>query len=485
MKLILGFLLFLLSESLLFAGILPVGPGKTYSSLQNAASVAQPGDTILMYTATYSGGEYIEDLQGTSSAWITIKAAPGATVLYSGGSQAFQMSDPAYLSIEGLIFEEQTGNGVNIDDGGTYATPAHHIHFINCEWRSMNASGNNDELKLSGLDYFIIKDCTFKNGAAGGSLIDMVGCHNGLFENNYFENGGSNSIQAKGGSKDIIIRANHFIDGGERAINIGGSTGLQFFRPLGVLYEAANIYVYANLFKGAFAPIAYVGAINSEVVNNTIIEPDGWVVRILQETTEPGFAPSGQNSFINNIIVFGNTGKPAYNVGPNTAPETFTISNNLWYNPDNLNWAGPNSPVVDPNQILNQDPLFADIEYHLEENSPAVGAGLSVINPTSDYFGNAYSNPRSIGYAEYQISTDVNTVTLKDFDFNVYPNPAHDFIKLSSSKEGPLSITLLDITGEVILEKNFTNSIDLDIRSLNNGLYFIKSKNAYFKFIKQ
>ena len=325
------------------ARTLEVGTGKQFARVQHAAAQAQPGDTILIRAGVYGGGDYISELQGSANAWITIRAATGESVIFRGGSQAMHLSDPAYLRIEGLVFEQQTANGVNIDDAGTFDTPAHHLIIENCEWRSINATGNNDELKLSGLDDFIIRNCRFANGSTGGSLVDMVGCHRGVFERNVFENGGSNCIQAKGGSSNIRIEGNRFLNGGQRAINIGGSTGLEFFRPQGINYEAKSIEVYSNIFVGSQASIAFVGAVECKVINNTIIRPTRWAARILQETTAPSFLPCGNNEFRNNIIVYGNTGTVAINVGANTAPETFSFSNNLWFNPDNASWSGPNT----------------------------------------------------------------------------------------------------------------------------------------------
>ena len=43
------------------------------------------------------------------------------------------------------------------------------------------------------------------------------------------------------------------------------------------------------------------------VATNTIIEPQRWVLRILQETVSKGpytFVPSGQNRFVNNVVYF-------------------------------------------------------------------------------------------------------------------------------------------------------------------------------------
>ena len=54
-------------------------------------------------------------------------------------------------------------------------------------------------------------------------------------------------IQAKGGTSDIVIRANRFESAGGRALNLGGSTGLEFFRPQppGTV-EAQNLVAEGN-----------------------------------------------------------------------------------------------------------------------------------------------------------------------------------------------------------------------------------------------
>src|SRR6185436_19908144 len=122
----------LLFYTSLGARTLEVGPFREFTNLQQSAAAAQAGDTILLREGIYNGGDYIENLKGSSDAWITIRTATGEEVIYRGGSQAFHLTDPAYLRIEGLIFEQQTGNGVNIDDGGTYDTPAHHVIIENC-----------------------------------------------------------------------------------------------------------------------------------------------------------------------------------------------------------------------------------------------------------------------------------------------------------------------------------------------------------------
>lgn len=390
------------------ARTLVVAAGGAYSSLGGAAAVAQPGDTILFRPGIYQGGELISNLAGRANAWITVMADPTDSVLLRGGGNAWQFSDASYLRIEGFVFAGQTGNGLNLDDGGTFDTPSHHIVIERCTFRELGASGNNDQLKMSGIDSFAVSNCVFNDGSPNGSMIDMVGCHAGVFADNLFERGGSNCIQAKGGTSFIRIERNRFLEGGARALNIGGSTGLQYFRPQGAKYEASNIAVYSNIFTGSDAPIAFVGAVNSEVVNNTIWLPRRWTIRILQETVVSGFLACGNNAFRNNIVVLENPPDiPVLNIGSYTAPETFAFSNNLWYHISNSRWSGPNLPVAETDGIIGRDAMLASPPSDMtpRPGSPAIGAGGSVLVPATDFFGRPFASPRSIGAIEAQSAT--------------------------------------------------------------------------------
>jgi len=434
---------------------LHVGPGRQYARLRDAAAAAMPGDTIMVHAGVYGGVEYIEDLRGREDAWITICAVPGDTVVYRGGTEALHLTDPAWVRIAGIVFEGQSGNGVNIDDGGSYETPASHVLIEDCEWRALAANGNNDQLKLSGVDSFMVRRCRFFDGSPGGSAVDMVGCHRGVFEDNHFENAGSNCIQAKGGTAFIRIERNRFINGGQRALNIGGSTGLQYFRPLGMNYEAADIGVYANLFAGSTVPVAFVGAVRGEVVNNTIYMPGKWVIRILQETVGPDFLPCGDNAFRNNLVCLGAAAAdPSVNIGGNTSPETFEFSNNLWFNADDPAWRGPNLPVSERGGVSGRDPLLADgrnLDFTLRGGSPAIGAGGDAPRPDSDFAGRPFARPRSIGAFEGAPTASAAGERPADRKLKavVFPNPSTGEFTASFDldAEQKVEILLRDIGG--------------------------------------
>ncbi len=367
----------------------------------------------------------------------------------------------------------------------------------------MDATGNNDELKLSGLDDFEIRNCKFNDGSEGGSLIDMVGCHRGKFINNDFNNAGSNAIQAKGGTKDILISHNSFDNCGRRSINIGGSTGLQYFRPQGVNYEAKDITVFANIFSGSTAPIAFVGAVDCRVFNNTIVRPDKWAIRILQETTGPDFLPCGNNSFYNNIVLVADeAASPTLNVGAGTDPESFTFSNNLWFHEGNSSWGGPNLPVEETNGIVGSDPMLKDaymLDMELLPGSPAIGAGMNIDEELRDFAGNLFNNPPSIGAFEGNpLETSISEDDIGDDysnDIAIYPNPANDVINIRFNFDisGGYNIEVIDINGASIVNKQINNSaengsiIPVPVNHLANGIYLLKiihdGKNYSKQFI--
>lgn len=432
-----------------------VGDAGDYPTLSATESVLQAGDTVLLLEQVFDDGtQFLTGVQGTAAAPIVIMANPGASPIFRGGTEAIHLVNCRHVELNGITVEQQTGNGINIDDGGDYSTPAAHITVRNCTFRDMAASGNNDLLKLSGLDSFLIENCTFTNGGAGGSGIDMVGCHWGLIQDCEMDAAGVTGIQNKGGTRFITIRRNTFRNMSQRALNLGGSTGLQFFRPplpdpIENAYEASDIEVYANIFINNWAPIAYVGATNIVVRNNTFYSPDNWVLRILQENTNPGFPPCQNNEFSNNIIYL-ESDLTEVNVGPNTLPETFIFSHNLWYNASSDNWT-PQIPTGSEQQLIG-DPQFTTVaaeDFTLLMSSPAIGTGFSFGESTTDFFGATFATPPSRGAIAGDPINSVDPIISPLLSVTVYPNPSRDQIK-AEWDFGPAHVRLFDQQGGLL-----------------------------------
>jgi len=351
--------------------------------LRQALMQAKPGTKILLAPGTYEGGLYLRDIHGSPDEPIILAAAdPERPPVIHGGGNCIHFANVSYLELHNLIMSGARGNGLNIDDGGTFETPSHHILLRGVRVYDIGPEGNRDGIKLSGLDDFRIEECIIERWGSGGSGIDMVGCHRGVIQGCAFRHGdrvGGNAVQTKGGSSEIVIRRCRFEHAGSRAINVGGSTGLQFFRPKPQGYEAKDITVEGCTFIGSLAPVAFVGVDGALVRFNTIYRPGRWVLRILQETRKPEFVPSRRGQFTDNIIAFRSDEVAAtVNIGPDTAPETFTFARNFWYCLDDPGKSKPDLPAPESDGVYGEDPMFHDAEsgdLQLEPDSPAHGAG--------------------------------------------------------------------------------------------------------------
>lgn len=303
--------------------------------LSRALTAARPGTTISIAPGTYRGGLSRGGLAGTKEQPIVIAGAdPKDPPVIEGGGSGLHLSSPAYVELRDIVFAKANGNGVNIDDGGSAQSPAHDLVLRNLTVRDVGPSGNRDGLKLSGLNDFRIAGCRIERWGSSGSAIDMVGCQRGVVTHCTFREGAdqANAVQTKGGSQEILVERCRFENAGGRAINIGGSTGLDYFRPKVGDFEAKEITIQDCEIIGGMSAIAFVGCDGALVQHNTIYRPTRWPLRILQENTDPRFVPSRKGIFKNNLVVFGASEvRQMVNIGPGTAPETFEFTGNQWH----------------------------------------------------------------------------------------------------------------------------------------------------------
>jgi len=357
------------------------------AALQAALRSAGPGTRIQIAAGRYRPGVYVANLKGTQQNPITIEGADeNSPPLFEGDAEAWHLSKCAFVTLRNLAVRGQTSNGINIDDGGAFDTPAHHIVLEKIRISDVGPKGNHDAIKLSGVDDFVVRDCLFEGW--GGQAPDMVGCHRGLIENCKFVAHANCSQdsgpQTKGGSSQIVIRRCLFLNAAQRGVNMGGSTGLAFFRPKGTLYEAKDITVEGCTFVGCEAPVAYVGVDGAVVRYNTFYRPRKWVLRILQETTAPGFPPCRNGRFEHNLVVFRRADVgTVVNIGPHTQPETFTFADNCWYCEDQPQASTPQLPARETGGVYGVDPHLAAPEQHdfRPKNARAAAFGATAWKP--------------------------------------------------------------------------------------------------------
>jgi hypothetical protein len=357
----------------------------TRDQIVRAVGRAKPGTTVLIAPGTYQGGLNFNGLQGEKGKPIILAAADKKNPpVFKGRNSCIHLTDPAFVELHNLVLTEARGNGLNIDDGGSYDTPAHHVVLRGLTVHDVGPDGNRDGVKLSGLDNFRVENCTIERWGSSGSGIDMVGCHDGKVTGCTFrhrnENAGS-GVQTKGGSRDIVIQRCRFENAGGRSVNIGGSTGIPYFRPKVDGYEAKDITVEDCTFIGSSAPICFVGVDGALVRYNTIYRPGRYVVRILQESRGSQFVPCRNGIFSNNMIAFhSDETRGATNIGTGTDADTFKFASNHWYCIDrperSIRFA---LPVKETGGSHGVDPQFMNAakgDLRLQDTSPVQDAGV-------------------------------------------------------------------------------------------------------------
>ncbi|MBL8173024.1 MAG: right-handed parallel beta-helix repeat-containing protein [Bryobacterales bacterium] len=383
-----------------------------FDTIQRAVRAATPGTRILVRAGAYRGAITLSGLKGEPGKPVALTAEGAVELDAAGAGTILSGSDLRYVVIEGFTLRGATVHAINIDDGGSYETPTEHLVLRGLTIAGSGSGGNNDCIKLSGVDKFHIS----RNNVWGcnrGEIIDMVGCHDGVITGNYFHEPVASGVQTKGGSSDVIIHGNVFADIPGRAVNAGGSTDLPFFRPIDAPHEAARIQVIGNVFlrNGAMAgaAVAFTGCDGCLFANNTILDPKTWVARILQENRAERFAPSRNGQFVNNIIVFKMADVRAFvNVSPGTAPETFTFGSNLWFASDRgSDWTGPvlgNNIPPESGSLVQRNPMIPDAanrDVRIPSDSPAHAAGRLVPGIAApDMEGKPWASPPSIGAYE-------------------------------------------------------------------------------------
>lgn len=371
---------------------------RNVAELRQAVGQAKPGVRIRLAAGEYPGGFYFPNLRGEPGRPIVIAAAdPTHPPVIRGGPEGLNLAHAAYVEVEQLVVRDAQHNGLNISDGGSFDRPAHHIVLRGLRVTDVGKDGNEDGIKLSGVDDFRVEGCTVERwGIGGGSAIDMVGCHRGVIAESVFRHHEStveqpcNGVQAKGGCSQIAVRKNRFEHAGHIAMNLGGSTNPQVFRPPlkswpGPHYEAKDVLVEGNVFIGAGAPVAFVGVEGGVVRFNTIYGPRHWALRILHgENVAPDFVLSRNGRFTDNLVAFRSDQwwDGGVNISSRTAPKTFAFARNFWYCVDKPLASRPTLPTAEVDGVYGTSPQFRDAstgDLRLQPGSPACQVGAEAL----------------------------------------------------------------------------------------------------------
>jgi polygalacturonase len=325
------------------------------AELRTALASLKEGAVLRIGPGDYSGGKSVSQIKNLTVEAVDAKAPPH----FKGGTVAWQFSRCEHLTVRNLRVSGQSNNGINLDDGGVLDTPVVGVHLEGLHISDIGPKGNCDGIKASGLKKLTITNCQIHGWSGQG--IDLVGCHETVISNCRITGkegyNGSAGIQTKGGSADVKIVKCQFLNAGERPLNVGGSTGLPYFRPQGAPHEAKNISVEGCVIDGGMCAAAFVGVDGALFADNTVRSPSKWIFRILQETPGNSFVPCRNVRIENNRIVFQRSAVGSeVNIGSGTKAETFTFTGNHWFAEDRPDRSRPKLPVEETKGIYGTAP---------------------------------------------------------------------------------------------------------------------------------
>lgn len=318
------------------------------AELRDALKQLRDDTTLKLAAAEYGGGYAVANRRGLHITALD----PDKKPTFTGGNQAWHFSRCQGLQVSHLNISGQKHNGLNIDDGGDRKQRVKGIALRNLEVSDIGPIGNFDGIKCSGLEDLIIEDCRIHGW--GGQGIDFVGCHRAQIRRCHLQGkagfSASAGIQLKGGSADVVVESCSFQNASARPLNIGGSTGMEFFRPPEAKAEASRITVKNNRIEGSECAAAFVGVDGCDFSHNRIIQPQKWIFRILQETRAPGFVPCRKVTIHHNTIEFLRAQvHTELNIGDATAADTFVFHDNHWLASDRPQDSRPQLPVKETN----------------------------------------------------------------------------------------------------------------------------------------
>tara|TARA_B110000858_G_scaffold6362_1_gene7008 strand:- start:412 stop:2271 length:1860 start_codon:yes stop_codon:yes gene_type:complete len=150
---------------------------------------------------------------------------------------------------------------------------------------------------------------------------------------------------------------------------------------------------------------------------------------------------------------------------------------------NNIGWDPINNTSTWENVTLGIGGYYAAIELYsggntydiriLDDNTVGQPAWSSAIWYPGDQ---AYSNGNAFAI-RMNFGASVDLVESSANKLQIFPNPAKDFLGITLENNLPSELTLMDVSGKVVLEKTFTNSSNINLSNFNNGIYFLSISN--------
>jgi parallel beta-helix repeat protein len=337
-----------------------------FSTIQHAADIVLPGDTVLIVSGTYRQKDVILISHGGApDAWVTFAAPPGAHPIIDAPTPwtVIDVRNTAYVELRGLevtAAPNPVPAGKNEGHNGISGNYSHHLRFIDCVVHDCDGGG----IGTGYCDYVTIENCRAYNNA----YHNIWNCSGiSLWEGRDFDTApGYHNIIRGNVSYHNENKGPTFMYGGK--LTDGNGLIYDTCRGQGATLIENNL-CYDNGGRGIHAFMSD----NITIRNNTVYKNG-------RTNGDAGIRAVGCNNvFIEKNIIVGRQGQIFDNdgqLGVNVAYKSNFI----------FGYQSVTDPPVlaDPSNRIDIDPEFinatvdsATADFHLRSNSPAIGDGAN------------------------------------------------------------------------------------------------------------
>ncbi|MFT3768888.1 MAG: hypothetical protein QM820_25885 [Minicystis sp.] len=369
--------------------------GKPFATLLAALQAAKPG-TEVRVSGALPADTYTTGVKGTDAAPIWITGEPGARI----GPLTLQTA--SHVIVRDLeISGSATGHVLHFFD-------ADHLLFQHIDVHDAGLS----VIKGSQASNVYFEDSEFWDGGkqSGYPLFDYVGVNTGhVVRSNFHDNPGI-MLMLKGGTSDLLVAWNeiHHQTNGGNALELGESTGPQYFQPLDSAFEGLRIVAFGNLLHDlAGPPVSFEGCKDCAALHNTIWSTTGpQLVRFL-----PGAAGMSSGAtvslsqgcrFAGNIVVGGQSNGASLNANPQNHGPGNVVDYNVFLKPGSLNWWGDiaqdtTHSTFDKDPMVSGQGMPGNAALVDGKGPPDIGAMPFASVFVRDYAGKCLTLPADIG----------------------------------------------------------------------------------------
>ena len=401
-----------------------------FLTLQHAASMTQPGDTVYVMNGTYINSCPSCDvlditISGTAGNWITYKAYPGQTpiISFNGWEGIFFEPTAAYIEVNGFTV---IGNNANVTlaaalaQSTTNPDPAFNGNCITSDGRMGTATVRPNHIRILNN---IISECG--GGGVGTAWSDYVTISgNTIYNSAWYSIYGASAISTwenwdsdNSTGYKMIINGNR-IYGNEELVPVFDNNPPMITDGEAIIIDSTRNSAY-NPTNDPLPP--YTG--RTLIANNVIYNNGSSAIEVFesdhvdvvnnssyQNVTNPPLSGRGemnlnQTSDVNVIdnIFYSATGQNPVASVPKTT-SSVTLNYNLYYNGSITGDipTGPNDLTANPLYVDPADANPLSVLLTLSPGSPALGSGTSNLAPATDFAGNPRPGPNGSDRGAYQ-----------------------------------------------------------------------------------